>query len=224
MTREDAVTASSRSHLQGRYVRRPERVRVAGHTRTTASLIIFETEVEGASEISLARFLAKARREVGLRGMVNVVVTTNEVIRDLNRRFRRKNKSTDVLSFPAGDEFQHKLAGDIVISAEIAAENAGKLGHPFATELKVLLLHGVLHLAGYDHESDTGGMQRKERKLREALRLPNGLIERTMQAGDARAKPRTGGPRRSRRAADAPRASDAGQSSRARSTRSRRRS
>lgn len=184
-----------------------------GERGPTASLIIFETEVDGASEASLARFLARARREVGLPGKVNVVVTTKDAIRDLNRRFRKKNKPTDVLSFPAGDEFQHEIAGDIVISAEIAAENAGKLGHPFSTELKVLLLHGVLHLAGYDHEDDDGKMERKERKLRKSLGLPDGLIERAMQDSDGVPKARAGRSRDSRRT---PKASGARRSSRVR--------
>lgn len=177
-----------------------------GERGPTASLIIFETEVDGASEASLARFLAKARREVGLSGKVNVVVTTNDAIRDLNRRFRKKNKPTDVLSFAAGDKFQSEIAGDIVISAEIAAENAVKLGHPFSTELKVLLLHGVLHLAGYDHEDDDGRMERKERKLRKAMRLPDGLIERTTLSADDGAKLRASRPRKSRRPAAATKA------------------
>jgi probable rRNA maturation factor len=179
-------------------------------------LIIFETEVDGASEASLARFLAKARREAGITGKVNVVVTTKDAIRDLNRRFRRKNKPTDVLSFPAGDEFQHEIAGDIVISAEIAAENAGNLGHPFSTELKVLLLHGVLHLAGYDHEDDDGKMERKERKLRKSFGLPTGLIERVTQDDNGLAKARAGRPRDSRWAAGATKASGARRSSRLR--------
>lgn len=177
-----------------------------GERGPTASLIIFETEVDGASEASLARFLAKARREVGLSGKVNVVVTTNDAIRDLNRRFRKKNKPTDVLSFAAGDKFQSEIAGDIVISAEIAAESAVKLGHPFSTELKVLLLHGVLHLAGYDHEDDDGRMERKERKLRKAMRLPDGLIERTTLSADDGAKLRASRPRKSRRPAAATKA------------------
>lgn len=186
MTREDASEASSRSHFQR--LRGAQRgARVSFRKRLPrASLVIFETEVDGASEASLARFLAKARREVGLPGKVNVVVANNEAVRDLNRRFRKKNKPTDVLSFPAGDEFQREIAGDIVISAQIAAENASKLGHPFATELKVLLLHGVLHLAGYDHENDNGKMERKERQLRKALRLPDGLIERTTRPATRR--------------------------------------
>jgi probable rRNA maturation factor len=92
----------------------------------------------------------------------------------LNRRFRRKDRATDVLSF-AG---QNGAAGDIAISAETAARNARRLGHSTAAELKVLILHGALHLAGYDHEHDRGQMARREQRLRRQFRLPTGLIER----------------------------------------------
>ena len=72
-----------------------------------------------------------------------------------------------------------KWAGDIAISGEIAASNAGELGHSIETELKILILHGLLHLAGHDHETDDGEMQTREAKLRQQLKLPVGLIERT---------------------------------------------
>ena len=73
-----------------------------------------------------------------------------------------------------------KLAGDIAISAEIAAANAAELGHSVETELKILILHGLLHLAGYDHETDNGEMRaREDQACASSLRLPVGLIERT---------------------------------------------
>jgi probable rRNA maturation factor len=83
-----------------------------------------------------------------------------------------------------------KLAGDLAISAEIAARNAARLGHSLASEIKVLALHGVLHLAGYDHEGDRGQMAEKEERLRRELRLPTTLIERG-EAAPRRAR-RTG--------------------------------
>src|SRR5208337_313104 len=70
------------------------------------------------------------------------------------------------------------LRGDIAISVDIAAANAAELGHSTETEVKILILHGLLHLAGYDHESDNGDMQARERELRQHLKLPTGLIER----------------------------------------------
>ena len=75
--------------------------------------------------------------------------------------------------------FGSRMIGDIAISRDIASANAKKLGHPLTTELKVLILHGLLHLAGYDHEADRGEMTARESELRGALGLPLGLIERT---------------------------------------------
>lgn len=134
------------------------------------------------SEAGLERFVLRARRAAGLKGMVNVLVTSSATVRSLNSRFRGANKATDVLSFPSllsGSGASARLAGDIAISADIAAQNAARLGHSTADELKILALHGVLHLAGFDHERDNGEMARKELKLRQALGLPVGLIERT---------------------------------------------
>jgi len=128
--------------------------------------------------IGLQRFLRAAQRAVGISGEVNVLITSDEEMRRLNREFRGKDKPTDVLSFPAAQNGRVKLAGDIAISREIARHNAKMLRHSLETELKVLLLHGLLHLAGHDHESDTGEMATLERELRAKLKLPTGLIER----------------------------------------------
>jgi probable rRNA maturation factor len=139
-------------------------------------VIILEHEDNGIRERALALFTTKARRVVGVRGDLSVRITSNAEMMVLNRRFRRKNKPTDVLSFPSE---LPTLAGDIAISAEIAAANANRLGHSLETELKILILHGLLHLAGYDHETDNGEMHKLEDKLRQRLKLPAGLIERT---------------------------------------------
>ncbi len=72
-----------------------------------------------------------------------------------------------------------EFAGDVAISVEIARENSLTLGHTTADEVKILILHGVLHLAGYDHERDSGQMARRERALRKELGLPVGLIQRS---------------------------------------------
>jgi probable rRNA maturation factor len=106
------------------------------------------------------------------------MVTTSSELRRLNRHFREKDKPTDVLSFPAIRGRNDGLVGDIAISADIAADNARRLGHRAADEIKILVLHGVLHIAGYDHETDHGEMAIKETRLRRALALPVGLIER----------------------------------------------
>lgn len=110
-----------------------------------------------------------------MAGEVSISVTSDREMQALNRRFRRKNKPTDVLTFPSSGA---GMAGDIAISLEIAASNASKLGHALATEVKVLILHGMLHLAGYDHEIDDGEMHARETELRKKFRLPVGLIER----------------------------------------------
>lgn len=141
------------------------------------NVIIFRKPVAGLSERSLARFVTRARRLVGLRKMANVLVTTNRQMHQLNRRFRGKNRPTDVLSFPAVPEIAG-FAGDIAISAEMAARAAAELEHTAADEVKILALHGILHLAGYDHEKDAGEMARKEGRMRKVLGLPVGLIGR----------------------------------------------
>ena len=142
-------------------------------------LVILQKRVVGLTETSLDRFVTRARRAAGLRAAVNILVTTNKELQELNRRFRRKDQPTDVLSFPALPGLKPRYAGDIAISAEIAAHNARTLGHSAAEEIKILALHGILHLRGYDHEQDQGKMARREEKLRRELRLPIGLIKRT---------------------------------------------
>jgi probable rRNA maturation factor len=131
----------------------------------------------------LTRFLLRAQRSIGLTGEVSVRIASNSEMRRLNRDFRAQDKPTDVLSFPASQNRKTSLAGDIAISADIARANAKLLGHSLDDELKILLLHGLLHLAGYDHESDDGEMQRLERDLRAKLKLPIALIERTTTEG-----------------------------------------
>ena len=131
---------------------------------------------------TLTAFLAQAAEAVRLRGEVSVLLTTDAEIRRLNREFRHKDKPTDVLSFPAGDPGRSCMAGDVAISVETAARQAEAAGHALVRELEVLLLHGVLHLAGYDHETDAGQMARREAALRRRLGLTAGLIERTAGA------------------------------------------
>jgi probable rRNA maturation factor len=160
----------------------------------------------GISTRSLALFLRKAQTAVRLRGQVSVLLTTDKAIRKLNRQFRGKNNATDVLSFPALDLFQvsrsrpgapqNRIAGDLAISVDMARRQAAECGHPLGTELKVLLLHGLLHLAGYDHETDSGEMAKRERALRARLGLPLGLIER---AGSESASQRVAKPARRRK-------------------------
>jgi probable rRNA maturation factor len=155
-------------------------------------LVILQKRVARLSAEALDRFVRRARLAVGLRGRVNVLVTGSRDIRGLNRRFRDLDKATDVLSFPAQSLVEQSrrnisraattkssLAGEIAISADIAAQNAARLRHLVADEIRILTLHGILHLAGFDHERDNGEMARKEIQLRRRFGLPSGLIERT---------------------------------------------
>ena len=154
-------------------------------------MVILDSPMAELSEAALTRFLARAKSAAGLRGSVSVLITSSRELRSLNQRFRRKNRTTDVLSFPPLVT-NHDFAGDVAISLEIAAENARLLGHTTVDELKILILHGVLHLAGYDHETDGGQMKRRESRLRKKLGLPSGLIERSEDpAVNARRKNRT---------------------------------
>jgi len=135
-------------------------------------MVVFETAVKNVSQKELQRFARRAQEMAGVSGDVDILITGNLRLQELNRRFRKKNKTTDVLSFP------RPQGGDIAISADIALENAGRYGHEAAEELKILVLHGMLHLAGYDHESDNGRMAKAEARLRARLKLPASLIER----------------------------------------------
>ena len=145
-------------------------------------MIVIRKPVAGLSATALARFVARARRVAGVRGSVDVLLAANSDLRALNRRFRGKNQPTDVLSFPAGESPRNGFAGDIAISVDIAKQNARQFGHATAEEIKILCLHGLLHLAGFDHERDQGQMARRERSLRRTLGLVSGLTERSNAA------------------------------------------
>ena len=133
----------------------------------------------GLSRGGLTRFLRLAGVAAGLAGEVEVLLTDDRALRRLNRAYRGKNKATDVLSFPPGAEFAGAHGGDLAISLETAARQAGEHGHMLRDEVRILLLHGVLHLSGLDHESDRGEMAEREAELRHRLRLPSGLIARS---------------------------------------------
>jgi probable rRNA maturation factor len=140
---------------------------------------------------TLRAFLREAQAAVRLKGAVSILLTTDVKIKTLNRDFRRKNKATDVLSFPAAEVSRGEVAGDLAISVDTARLQARDHGHTLSTEIKVLMLHGLLHLSGYDHETDTGQMARRERTLRAKLKLPLGLIERSTK-GATRVAPVSG--------------------------------
>jgi probable rRNA maturation factor len=136
------------------------------------------------------------------RGTVGVAIVSDARIRALNRTYRRRDCVTDVLSFPAeasspprrtqrtqrknqvvtsassASSVVERFLGEIAIARGITRRQAREAGHPEATELRILALHGLLHLLGYDHERDNGRMAREERRLRRKGGLKNGLIER----------------------------------------------
>jgi probable rRNA maturation factor len=134
--------------------------------------------IPALSKPALTRFLNRAKAAVGLEGEVDVLLTSDAELKSLNRAYRGKNKSTDVLSFPTPPEISARHAGDLAISIDTAARQAATYNHPLDTEVKILVLHGLLHLAGEDHETDKGQMAAREAELRREFKLPNGLIER----------------------------------------------
>jgi probable rRNA maturation factor len=142
------------------------------------------TRVLGKRDLN--RFLASVKQALGLTGECSVLLTGDERVRTLNREFRGMDKATDVLSFPASSEDPSgDNVGDLAISLDTAAAQASEHGHPLQIEVKILMLHGLLHLAGYDHEHDRGQMRRRETLLRKQFDLPAGLVERTHRSAKA---------------------------------------
>jgi probable rRNA maturation factor len=119
----------------------------------------------------------------GARGQVSIALVSDRRIRALNRKYRRNDHATDVLSFRSEPEplalSPEPFLGEIVIARGVARRQARDARHSELTELRVLALHGLLHLLGYDHERDGGEMRRAERRLRRKGGLREGLIERT---------------------------------------------
>jgi len=138
-------------------------------------VILERRKTKDLSRLAVARFAGRAQRAAGLVGEVNVLLTGDAEMQRLNGQFRGKNYPTDVLSFPAPAPGG---GGDIAISLATARAQAAGEGHDLLTEVKILILHGMLHLAGHDHERDRGQMRRLEQKLRAELHLNAGLIER----------------------------------------------
>ncbi|WP_457561392.1 rRNA maturation RNase YbeY [Caminibacter sp.] len=109
---------------------------------------------------------------------IELILTTDEEIRELNKIYRNKDKATDVLSFPLEDMPGMPL-GSIVISVDTAKKGAEKFGHSLEDEIKLLFIHGLLHLLGYDHETDNGEMRAKEEEIIKHFNLPESLIIRS---------------------------------------------
>ena len=123
----------------------------------------------------MCEFLSRISAEVARGAEFTVLIAADAAVRRANRDFRGQANSTDVLSFPDGEDGR---LGDILISAGRAARQAEEHDHSPTAEVKVLALHGLLHLMGYDHETDGGRMARRERALHRKYGLEAGLIER----------------------------------------------
>ncbi len=142
--------------------------------------LLFHTSSRPSQRVDreeLRDFLGELTRRVARGRTINCLIANDSEVRRLNRQFRGKNQATDVLSFPPAKA--NGLAGDIAISIDRARVQAAERGHSLADELRILMLHGALHLAGMDHESDSGEMARAESRWRKKLGLPDGLIERS---------------------------------------------
>jgi probable rRNA maturation factor len=131
----------------------------------------------------LKSFARRLSQDVAEGRRFTCLITSDDELRCLNSQFLRHDYATDVLSFPSGAGAGE--LGDLAISADRAVAQARKLGHSRLDEIRILMLHGILHLTGLDHESDNGEMARAERKWRVQLDLPDTLISRTRKTRSA---------------------------------------
>lgn len=138
--------------------------------------LLFHSATPGVARRGLRAFASRLETEVAGGRAFHCLIADNSELRRLNRDFRDKDHATDVLSFPAAGA--NGFLGDIAISFEHARQQAAEYGHTVSQEIEILMLHGLLHLLGMDHETDRGRMARTEAKWRAALGLPAGLIER----------------------------------------------
>jgi probable rRNA maturation factor len=140
------------------------------------SLVLFRRAPAGLPRRELRDFARLLHKDIAGARDFTCLITDDGELQRLNREFLQKDYVTDVLSFPSGDAGGG--LGDIAISAGRAAAQALQFGHSVVQEIQILMLHGVLHLVGMDHECDKGQMSREERRWRKRLSLPTGLIER----------------------------------------------
>lgn len=131
----------------------------------------------------LTKFARKLSALVAHGKHFECLITDDRELRRLNNAFLKHDYPTDVLSFPAA--YQAFAIGECAISVERAQEQSLQFGHSLLQEIEILMLHGVLHLMGFDHESDTGQMAQSEKRWRAELKLPNTLIERSQSSGSA---------------------------------------
>lgn len=130
---------------------------------------------------SLREFAETLESRVARGRSFDCLISGDAELRRLNRHYRKKDYATDVLSFPASNAAvpkPEKTLGELAISADRALAQARDCGHALGDELRILMLHGLLHLTGLDHETDDGKMARAESRWRKTFGLPDGLIER----------------------------------------------
>jgi probable rRNA maturation factor len=148
------------------------------------STVTFRRVPAGVRPAVVERFARKLETEVARGRFFDCLISGDAELRRLNRQFRGKDEPTDVLSFPSLVEHAlspanlHGPLGDIAISSPRARAQARQFGHSLENEIRILMLHGVLHLLGMDHAADSGRMARAEKRWRARLGLPTGLIER----------------------------------------------
>lgn len=139
------------------------------------STVVFRRSPASLRKRAIERFARSLETEVAKGRSFECLITGDAELQRLNRDFRGKDQPTDVLSFPADDK---SFLGSIAISSRRAAAQAREFGHSHEDEVRILMLHGLLHLTGLDHETDNGRMARAEKRWRSKLGLPSGLIER----------------------------------------------
>lgn len=138
--------------------------------------VLFHKPLPAAERKVLSAFAEQLCTDVLAGRGFELVISDDRHLRELNARFLNHDYATDVLSFPADDG---DMAGELAISIDRARAQAAEQGHPAIDELRILALHGALHLNGMDHETDSGEMRREETRWREHYGLPAGLIERS---------------------------------------------
>jgi len=144
---------------------------------TERTSVLFRTPARGLGRRELLAFARRLQSDLAQGRTFCCLVTGDDELRRLNRQFRRYDSTTDVLSFPQHPQTPEYL-GEVAISVDRARAQAEEFGHTVGDEVRILMLHGVLHLIGLDHERDNGQMARVEALWRRRLGLPSGLIER----------------------------------------------
>ena len=142
-------------------------------------MVLMRRGPSGLRHAVLEAFANQLRKRVTGGRWFQCLITDDRELQRLNRQFLGKNYPADVLSFPAPESVENFAGlGEIAISYQRAREQAHAFGHSMRDEIRILMLHGVLHLVGMDHEKDSGEMARAERKWRRYFKLPAGLIDR----------------------------------------------